>query len=127
MSLVGNLVYQTLRDLTSPALPKEKSYDELVELLKRQYAPHISVMRERIKFYQVEQQEHETINEWNVRIRRLATNCRFGQRLEDVLKDKFLAGIKKGKILDRLCEEDETRSFTEILTLAQKSETSLMN
>lgn len=127
LSVIGTAVYQTLRDLTSPTLPKDKTYNELTVLLKRQYAPHISIMRERIKFYELRQMDRETVNEWNVRIRRAAINCKFGPNLDEILKDKFVSGLQKGKVQDRLCEEDETKAYSEFLTLAQKVESSVVN
>src|ERR1700712_1191398 len=59
LSLVGTATYKLLRDLCFPVLPKEKSFDELSKLLASQYSPHVSVFRERIKFYASRQEEYE--------------------------------------------------------------------
>ena len=39
LSLVGRKVYKLLRNLTAPAKPSDKSYDELKTLLKTHYRP----------------------------------------------------------------------------------------
>ncbi|KAJ8911813.1 hypothetical protein NQ315_014238 [Exocentrus adspersus] len=67
----------------------------------------------------------ETINEWYARMNNLAVNCNFGNLLEPILKDKLVMGLMKGKILDRLCEEDKAKGIHELLELAVKREASM--
>lgn len=38
------------------------------------------------------------------RVKSLATNCDFGQHLDHSLKDKFICGLIKGPILDKMFE-----------------------
>lgn len=106
LSLIGTSTYKLLRDLTFPALPKDnKTFKELTALLQKQFSPVISVWRERSKFWSAAQANEETVQEWYARIRSLAINCKFEANLEFVLKEKFMSGMKKGSIVDRLCEE----------------------
>lgn len=122
ISSIGNQTYKTLRDLTFPDLPKTKTYVELTELLKTQFSPHISIWRERFKFYGAQQRAEESIMDWYVRIKSLATNCKFGNTLESVLTDKFVTGLVKSSIIDRLCEEPENKKLKELVKLAVQRE-----
>lgn len=127
LNLIGPNVYQTLRDLTSPNLPKEKTYDELVRILKNQYGMRVNVHKERQLFFDLKQQESETINDWNVKIRKTATNCKFGTRLGNMLKDKFIYGMRSGRIKDKLSEEDEDqKELKDLVEIALRIEV-LMN
>lgn len=57
-----------------------------------------------------------------MRIRSLATNCKFGNTLESVLPDKFVTGLAKSSIIDRLCEEPENKKLKELVKLAVQRE-----
>ncbi|KAJ8931657.1 hypothetical protein NQ314_015372 [Rhamnusium bicolor] len=122
LTVIGSHTYRILRDLCDPVLPKNKSFDELCGLLKRQFSPRVSTFRKRIEFYEARQNATESINEWYARIKNLAIPCSFGNLLEEILKDKFITGLKKGKILDRLCEEEATKKVQELLEIAVKKE-----
>ncbi|KAJ8914042.1 hypothetical protein NQ315_017561, partial [Exocentrus adspersus] len=125
LTVIGPQTYKILRDLCDPILPKNKAYTDLCSLLKKQFSPQISVFRKRIEFYEARQKQGETINEWYARMKNLAVNCNFGNLLEPILKDKLVTGLTKGKILDRLCEEDEAKGIQELLELAVKREASM--
>lgn len=45
--------------------------------------------------------------------------------LDDILRDKFISGLLNGPILDRLCEEEHTRTINEVLDIALKKEASM--
>ncbi|XP_018365759.1 PREDICTED: uncharacterized protein K02A2.6-like, partial [Trachymyrmex cornetzi] len=122
ITLVGQEAYKILRDFCDPALPESKSYEELCEILKKQFAPRVSLFKERIKFHNLNQAEKESVNEWFARIKNKAINCKFGAQLDDNIKDRFVVGLKKGKILDRVCEEDHTATLQSILEVARKKE-----
>ena len=50
--LIGAETYETLRSLLAPALPREKTFKDLVEILKKHYDPQLLVIAERYRFYQ---------------------------------------------------------------------------
>lgn len=121
LTMVGSEAYKTLRNLCDPVLPKERKYKELKELLEKQFAPRISVFRYRIKFDKL-QQEGESINDWYVKVKNFAMKCQFGTMLEERVKDKFVTGMKQGAVLDRLCEEQPSKSSRELLEVALNKE-----
>lgn len=115
LTLIGTHSYKILRDLCGPVLPKDKTFEELCALLTKQFSPRSSVFRKRIKFYHLKQSAGETINNYYVRIKNAAMLCKFGNRLDEVIKDRFVSGMHPGHILDRICEEDENKGLAELL------------
>lgn len=102
-------VYKILRDVCHPVLPKDKTFDELIELLNKQYVVKTSVFRERFNFYNAKQMKDESIANWFARIKKLSVDCKFGDRFDEILLDRFISGLRASPILDRLCEEDEDK------------------
>jgi len=130
ISCIGQDAYKLLRDLCTPDLPKNKSFEELCTLMENHFTPKINVFRERNNFYMTSQQEGESIADFTARIRNLSTNCNFGgDKLEGILIDKFVFGLKSGKIKDRICEEKPTSetTFSQIVEIALAKETYLVN
>ncbi|KAG5861094.1 hypothetical protein JTB14_025766 [Gonioctena quinquepunctata] len=41
----------------------------------------------------------------NGMLKSLSVNCKFEANLEFALKNKFVCGLRKGKVLDRICKE----------------------
>ena len=119
-------VYKTLRDICDPILPHNKIYEELCEILKTHFSPRIAVFKERKKFYELKQSDLESVSQWYARIKRGAVNCDFGVESEGRLKDKLVTGMKDGKILDQVLEENHKLSCQEILEIALKKKASLV-
>jgi hypothetical protein len=122
ISVIGTDSYKVLRDLCHPTLPKNKAFEELCELLRKQYSPQIAIFRERGNFYSARQFSHENVTTWYGRIKKLSVDCKFGDNLEKVLLDKFITGMKAGQVLDRLCEENETLELTNAVDIAINKE-----
>lgn len=125
ISVIGSYTYKTLRDLCHPTLPKDKSFEELCELLHRQFSPQVSIFRERAKFYNAKQESFENISTWYAKVKKLSVDCKFGSNLAMVLLDKFITGLRSGSILDRLCEENETITLQQALDIAINKESAL--
>lgn len=125
ISVVGNDAYKTLRDLCHPSLPKTKPFDELCNLLKKQYSPQVSIFRERIKFYKAQQETYETVSQWYARLKTLSVDCKFGETLDGILLDRFISGLRNPLVLDRICEEDETMLLAKAIEIAVNKESSV--
>lgn len=117
-------VYKTLRVLCHPDQPKTKTFEELIALLSKQFVARTSVYRERVSFYATKQEKNESINEWYARIKRLSLNCKFGNRFDDILLDRFISGLKSSAILDRLCDEDVGLTLQKAVEIATNKESS---
>lgn len=120
--------YKLLRDLCTPHQPKDKTYDELCKLLSTHFTPPVVVHKERRQFFRAKRHEngYETANEWIVRIKNLAANCKFENGLQGNLMNKFVDGLE-GKAYDRVCEEDEKLTLEKAQELALKCESNVDN
>lgn len=125
ISCVGSNTYKTLRDLCHPALPKNKEFEELCTLLRKQFSPQVAIFRERTQFYNARQNPGENVQQWYARLKTLAVDCKFQVNLEATLLDKFVTGLRAGPVLDRICEENETITLQQALEICVNKECSI--
>lgn len=121
LSLVGPKTYGVLRDLTSPNLPKDKTYDELCLLLNKHFNPEPLVIAERFRFHKREQKQGESITDFNVSLRKLSLHCKFGQNLNDTLRDRLVCGLQNEQIQKRLLSEKDL-TYDKALEIAMSME-----
>lgn len=93
LTVVGATQYALIRGLVSPALPKDKTFDELVALLKKHFDPQPIVIAERFHFYQRNQKPGESITNYLASLRKLASTCAFGAFLSEALRDRLVCGM----------------------------------
>ena len=98
LTVLGSTHYTLLRGLVSPELPKDKSYDELVELMKKHYDPEPIIIAERFHFYRRDQKTGESIADYLASLRLLASRCKFGTFLTEALRDKLVCGMQSDNI-----------------------------
>ncbi|VVC35786.1 Integrase, catalytic core,Aspartic peptidase domain,Ribonuclease H-like domain,Retrotransposon gag [Cinara cedri] len=129
LSSIGQDAYKLLRDLCTPQLPKEKTFEELCSLMENHFTPKINIFRERNNFYAASQHDGESVADFTARLKNLSTKCSFGANLESILIDKFVFGLKSGKIKDRICEEKPTveTTFSQIVEVTLAKESYLSN
>lgn len=107
LTRIHTKVYEVVRELTFPRRPNEFSFIQLTELMSTQFGRHESVWRKRIEFFELKQSSTESVSEWHIRIKCAAMPCKFGNMLDENVKNKFVSGLTNRKVLDRLCEETE--------------------
>ena len=76
LSSVGSQTYSLIRNLLSPAKPGDKSYDDLVNLFKEHFNPKPN----------------------EIALRKIASDCQYGDRLTEMLRDRVVCGIGEEKI-----------------------------
>ena len=92
--VVGSEYYSLLRGLVSPDLPKDKTFDDLVSILKKHYDPEPIVIAKHFHFYQRSQGASESISDYVANLRRLASCCKFGGFLIEALRDRLVCGMQ---------------------------------
>ena len=110
-----------LRNLLAPEIQKDKSFDELKELLVSHYSPKPILIAERYKFHRRNQHESETVAQFVVELKRLALKCEFGTFLEEALRDRLLCGLKSVQIQKKLLAERDL-TFKKAFETAQSME-----
>ncbi|KAJ8915437.1 hypothetical protein NQ315_003198 [Exocentrus adspersus] len=101
ITTISEEAYKTLKNLCDPVKPYEKYYADIVKLLDNQRRVTFDLLR----------QGAESINEWFVKVKKAAADCEFGTSLTERVKDKFVVGLKPGRVLGRLCEEKPSREL----------------
>ena len=102
--------------------PTDRSYTELVELVKGHYNPTPSPIVQRFKFNSRMRQQGENVATFVTALKQLTKHCAFGAALDDMLRDQLICGIGNGKIQRHLLAESEF-TFKKAFELAQAMET----
>lgn len=126
ITAIGDEIYDVLKGLCDPVLPKDKSYEDLCKILREQFTKKVSVFRERVEFYDLKQAEDEQVKDFYVKLKNKAIECKFGSSLNEILKDRFVSGLRRGPVLERVCEEEHTATLQTIVEVALKKEAALM-
>ena len=90
LAVIGADAYGILRNLLLPRRPKDKSFDELKEVLIGHYSPKPILIAERFKFHRRNQLESELVAQFVVELKRLALKCEFWVFLEKALRDRLV-------------------------------------
>ncbi|UYV63361.1 K02A2.6-like, partial [Cordylochernes scorpioides] len=126
LTLMGSKTYGVLKNLCSPILPKDKTFDNLIDILKRHFSPKRSIVVERFIFFKRMQLKEESISDYLVEIKRLASSCNFGNFLEDSLRDKMVYGLYNAKIQNRILLEGDI-SLAKVIEIALSMEAAEKN
>ena len=86
--VIGPDAYKLLKNLCDPDNPNTKTFTRLTQLLQRHYEPAPIVIAERHKFWTASQGESESVSEFVVRLKKLASSCSFGEFLSQALRDR---------------------------------------
>ncbi|KAJ8027406.1 hypothetical protein HOLleu_32542 [Holothuria leucospilota] len=122
LSSVGPKTYKLMKTLLSPATPRDKTFTELVKLVKEHECPKPSPIVQRFKFNTRKQKERETVAEYVADLRRIAEYCEYGDKLEEMLRDRIVCGVKDIRTQRRLLSET-TLDFKKALEMAKAMET----
>ena len=95
LATIGMRALDIIRSLCAQDEPNSKSYDKIIELLRRHFtkAPTKSLARQ--KLAAVKQHKDEFIDEFVARLRHIAIDCQYGgAMLTEVLQVQFINGIR---------------------------------
>ena len=104
--------YSRLQDLLAPKKPQDKSlripvlFQELKELCKPQL---LANHRKKIHFHRRNQVANQSVAKCIAELQRLATNCDFGEYLNDALRDYLVCGLRNTGIQKQLLSEENPR------------------
>ena len=121
LSTCGTATYSLIKSLCSPDSPDSKSFEDIVKLVQDHYKPHHSVIMERLRFNSRIRKSGESISVFMADLRRIAANCAFEDRLEEMSRDRLVCGVNDTQIQRRLLAEPRLTLDT-ALGLAQAIE-----
>ena len=105
LSSVGASTYQLIKSLLAPSKPAEKSFDELVKLVKDHHQPPPSMIVQRYMFNSRVRKHREGIAVFVAELRRLSEYCNYGDSLNEMLRDRLVCGVNDERIQRRLLAE----------------------
>ena len=98
-----------------------KTFDELKVELKKHFEQKKVVITERFNFYRRNQALDKSIAEYVAELRKLSTNCDFGDYLQEALRDHFVCRLRIETTQKQLLTEAEL-TFQHAVEIAQAIE-----
>jgi hypothetical protein len=121
LSVCGASTYQLVRNLVAPNKPSDRSFAEIVKLVKDHHHPPPSVIVERFNFNSRYQREGETVAQFVAQLRKLSEHCQHDATLDDMLRDRLVCGLRDSKLQRRLLAEPGL-TFRKAFELSQGAE-----
>ena len=120
---IGAKTFGLLEDLIAPASVEDRSYDDLVTVLKEHFEPESSAIVARFRFHTFVRGEAESESVFLARLRKLAKPCRFPPALlDEMLRDQLACGIRHERLQSRLLSESGLTLQSAVdLAMAQES------
>ena len=121
LSAIGGGTYLLLQNLLAPTLPKDKTLDEIVDVLTKHYKPKTLVIAECFQFHRRNQAVDESVAEYVAGLRQLTRHCEFDVYLDDTLRDHFVCWLRSETIQKKLLTETDL-TFQRALEIAHTME-----
>ena len=93
LTVIGPDAYKLLKNLCDAENPNTKTFTRLSQLLQEHFQPTRIVIAERHKLWTASQEEGESVSEFVVRLKKLASTRSFGAFLSKVLRDRLASGL----------------------------------
>ncbi|XP_054289672.1 uncharacterized protein LOC129004967 [Macrosteles quadrilineatus] len=110
-----------LKNLVAPKSVDSLGLEDIVKRLKAHYAPKKLLISERYKFYKRDQLSGESVSNYVIELKRLASQCNFNTFLEEALRDRLVCGLTNEAIQRKLLTESDL-TFTRAVEVAVSME-----
>lgn len=117
LSALDDNVYKILVIFCEPMRPREKYYQQLIDLLISIFSLYPAYTNRR-RFYDAKQSTDENVIDWYTRVRKLAVDCSFGLHITSILTDRFICGLLPSVVFERVGLESSNKSLEEIVKVA---------
>ena len=121
LSVCGSPTYLLIRNLVSPDKPTDKTYVQLVKMVREHVSPPPPVSVQRFHFNSRIQKDAETVAQFVTELKRLSEYCSFGETLDDMLRDRLVCGVRDSRLQRRLLTEKDL-TFAKAFELAKLAE-----
>ena len=105
ISVVGARTYGLMKTLLAPQKPVDKTYNDLVTLIRNHVSPKPPVIAERYKFWSRRQNPGEKVSQYLTELRKMSDSCDFGDFLNDALRDMFVIGLSDKSAQKKMLSE----------------------
>ena len=107
LASIGDAGYTILRSLIAPKTPAVATYDKICTAMKGHFEPLPSLIVERCRFNTRMRASGESISVFVTELKKLSEHCIFNTVLDDMLRDRLVAGVNDTKIQERLLAESK--------------------
>ncbi len=115
-----------LRNLVVPSAPKN-TYQDLINALMKQFEPKPLLIAECFYFHRRYQHAGETVADFSAELTRLTAKCKFKEPLlDEVLRNRFVCGLKSEAAQNRLLTEKDL-TFAKAVEIAPNQELAAAN
>lgn len=119
LTCCGKKIYALIQGLRSN--PKEKTYEQLKKIVGKHFSPPSSSIMNRLKFNTRVREKSESIASFVVALQQLVEFFEFGNKLNDMLRDRLVCGVNDERIQRKLQLEAKL-TFETAKKLAQAAE-----
>ena len=110
LTVIGPKNYSIINDaVAAPEKPKDKTLQELMDILKTHFDPKPLVIAECFHFHKRIQKPTESLSEYVAELRRLAVTCDFKAFTDDAIHDCFVCGLKNESTQQHLLTQADLR------------------
>ena len=106
ISACGPATYRIIKDVLTPEAPSTVDFDTIVEKLTQHFQPVPNQIAQRCKFFSHIRRPHESIAEYVAQLKKLVEHCQFGDKLNEMLRDRLVCGVANVKWQQRLLSEE---------------------
>ncbi|XP_042147547.1 uncharacterized protein LOC121836654 [Ixodes scapularis] len=129
VAALGSRPIGILCGICAPRRVNELTYKEVVDILGRHYVPKPNEIAESYKFFNRQQRKGESVQDFIVKLRKIAENCNFEDSLDRMLRDRIVCGVRnetvKRQLLARreltLAEAEDLATAAEVATKEVKN------
>ena len=111
LSAIGPSTYKLLQSLIAPTTVQDEGLAGLITALRNHFEPQQSAIVQRAKFYGHSREKVETVAQYLSELRAIAALCNFGDKLDDMLRDRLVCGINDSAMQRRLLAEGDALSL----------------
>ena len=117
---------QNNKIIVAPIKPAEKTFDDIVKLMSEHYNPKPTPTVQRCLFNARSRKQGETVAKFIAELKRLTEYCEFGDRLDEMMRDRLVCGINEERWQKRLLAEPNL-TYKKAIDIAQALETAEKN
>ena len=99
LSVVGTQTFKLIKDLIQPSTINKVSLDEITQKLQDHLEPKASIIVYRYKLDKYERGQSQTIGDFITQLKHLAENCKFGDVLNERLRDKLVSSVNDDQMV----------------------------
>ncbi|XP_043195151.1 uncharacterized protein LOC122366699 [Amphibalanus amphitrite] len=105
LTVCGKEAFSLICSLIAPSKTSEKSFDELLQVIREHKEPKPSVIVSRFKFNSCQRTAGQSVADFVSVLRKATEHCCFGATLDDRLTEQFVCGIRDPRMQRRLLSE----------------------